>query len=174
MNNKQLVSLFFGLGFLVLIAGIFSTTTNMVPNNNQNLEPQTINRTTNNTNNLGNAINKNMPTTNETSDKIKAELSKIDGITNIEASVANKCALVSCTVSEELRNKPNFKNNLSDKIKEIDSNLTMVYIMENHDMMNIDLNDVKTKFKTLDSSSFQNFWDNLTTESQNIMNNKAN
>lgn len=171
MNNKQLVSLFFGLGFLVLIAGIFSTTTNMVPNNNQNLEPQTINRTTNN---IGNSINQNnmLPVSNESSEKIKTELSKIDGVTNVEASVANKCALVSCTVSEELRNQPNFKNNLSNKIKEIDSNITMVYVMENQDMMNMDIDDVKTKFKTLDTTSFQNFWNNLTNDSQNMMNKK--
>ena len=79
MNNKQLVSLFFGLGFLVLVAGIFATTTNMTPNTNNNngVEPQTINRTSNKTNNVGNAINENMPTTNETADKIKNELAKI-------------------------------------------------------------------------------------------------
>jgi hypothetical protein len=73
MNNKQLVSLFFGLGFLVLVAGIFATT-NMTPNRNNNgVEPQTINRTTNNNGgNIGNAINENMPTTNEAIAYLKA------------------------------------------------------------------------------------------------------
>ena len=171
MNNKQLVSLFFGLGFLVLVAGIFATT-NMTPktNNNNGVEPQTINRTTNNNGNIGNAINENMPTTNEMADKIKTELDKVEGVDNVDASVANKCALVSCTVSETLRNTPNFKTILSNKVKEIDPNLTMVYIMESQDMMNTDLNDIKTKFTTLDTSSFQNFWNGLTNDAKNMMN----
>lgn len=171
MNNKQLVSLFFGLGFLVLIAGIFATT-NMTPNTNNNsgVEPQTINRTTNNNGNMGNAINENMPTTNESADKIKTELSKVDGVTNVDASVANKCALISCTVSEKLRNTPDFKSILTKKVKEIDPNLTMVYIMESQDGMNTDMNDIKTKFQTLDTSSFQNFWNGLTNNTQNMMN----
>jgi len=171
MNNKQLVSLFFGLGFLVLVAGIFATT-NMTPNRNNNgIEPQTINRTTNNNGgDVGNAINENMPTTNEMANKIKTELDKVEGVDNVDASVANKCALVSCTVSEALRNTPNFKTTLSNKVKEIDPNLTMVYIMESQDMMNTDLNDVKTKFQTLDTSSFQNFWNGLTNDANNMMN----
>ncbi|MBE5812135.1 MAG: hypothetical protein E7314_00580 [Clostridiales bacterium] len=170
MNNKQLVSLFFGLGFLVLVAGIFATTS-MTPNTNNNgVEPQTINRTTNNNGNIGNAINENMPTTNEMADKIKTELSKVDGVTNVDASVANKCALVSCTVSENLRNTPDFKTTLSNKVKEINPNLTMVYIMESQDMMNTDLNDVKNKFTTLDTSSFQNFWNDLTNDTKNMVN----
>lgn len=172
MNNKQLVSLFFGLGFLVLVAGIFATTTNMTPNtnNNRGVEPQTINRTTNDNGNMGNAINENMPTTNEMADKIKTELGKVDGVTNVDASVANKCALVSCTVSEKLRNTPDFKTTLTNKVKEIDPNLTMVYIMESQDMMNTDLNDIKTKFNTLDTSSFQNFWNALTNDAKNMIN----
>lgn len=172
MNNKQLVSLFFGLGFLVLVAGIFSTTTNMpgTNRNNTGVEPQTINRTTNNNGNMGNAINENMPTTNETADKIKTELSKVNGVENVDASVANKCALISCTVSENLRNTANFKTTLSNKVKEIDPNLTMVYIMESQDMMNTDMNDIKTKFQTLDTSSFQNFWNELTNDAKNMMN----
>jgi len=170
MNNKQLVSLFFGLGFLVLVAGIFATTS-MTPNTNNNgVEPQTINRTTNNNGNIGNAINENMPTTNEMADKIKTELSKVDGVTNVDASVANKCALVSCTVSENLRNTPDFKTTLSNKVKEINPNLKMVYIMESQDMMNTDLNDVKNKFTTLDTSSFQNFWNDLTNDTKNMVN----
>ena len=171
MNNKQLVSLFFGLGFLVLVAGIFATT-NITPNTNNNgVEPQTINRTTNNNNgNMGNAINENMPTTNEIADKIKTELSKVEGVSNVDASVANKCALVSCTVSESLRNTPNFKTTLSNKVKEINPNLTIVYVMESQDMMNTDLNDIKTKFTTLDTSSFQNFWNDLTNDTKNMVN----
>lgn len=171
MNNKQLVSLFFGLGFLVLVAGIFATT-NMTPNtNNTGVEPQKINRTTNNNNgNIGNAINENMPTTNEMANKIKTELSKVEGVSNVDASVANKCALVSCTVSENLRNTPNFKTTLTDKVKKIDPNLTMVYIMESQDMMNTDLNDIKTKFTTLDTSSFQNFWNELSDDAKNMVN----
>lgn len=172
MNNKQLVSLFFGLGFLVLVAGIFATTTNMTPNanNNNGVEPQTINRTTNNNGNMGNAINKNMPTTNEMAEKIKAELAKVEGVTKVDASVANKCALVSCTVSEKLRNTPNFKTEISNKVKEIDPNLTMVYIMESQDMMNTDLNDVKTKFQALDTTSFEYFWNGLTKDAKNMTN----
>ena len=171
MNNKQLVSLFFGLGFLVLVAGIFATT-NITPNasNNNGVEPQTINRTSNNSENIGNAINENMPTTNEMADKIKAELGKVEGVTNVDASVANKCALISCTVSEKLRNTPNFKTELSNKVKKIDPNLTMVYIMESQDMMNTDLNDIKTKFQALDTTSFEYFWNGMSNDSKEMTN----
>ena len=69
-----------------------------------------------------------------------------------------------------MRNTPNFKTTLSNKVKEIDPNLTMVYIMESQDMMNTDMNDIKTKFTTLDTSSFQNFWNGLTNDAKNMMN----
>lgn len=162
MNNKQLVSLFFGLGFLVLVAGIFATTQNFTGNNNNNnagIEPQTINRSA--TQNTPNAINENMPTTNTTADKIKTELSKVDGVSNVDASVANKCALISCTVSENLRNQKNFKAQLTNKVKEIDSSLVNVYIMESQDGLNKNFNDMSAKFTTLDAPSFNNFWNQL-------------
>ena len=122
MNNKQLVSLFFGLGFLVLVAGIFATT-NMTPNRNNNgVEPQTINRTTNNNGgNIGNAINENMPTTNEMADKIKTELSKNDLLLSDDkvASWIKKNAKVS-EVEVSLLNK--------DEIKEV--NKAMIYLLQ--------------------------------------------
>ena len=57
MNNRQLVSLFFGLGFLVLAAGIFTSQTATNNQNKSGIQPQTINQSRNNV--TPNAINAN-------------------------------------------------------------------------------------------------------------------
>lgn len=160
MNNKQLVSLFFGLGFLVLVAGIFATTqTTPRTNNNTGIEPQTINRTTNQ--NTPNAINGNMPTTNDMANKIKTELGKVNGVTNVDASVVSNSALISCTVSEELRQQQNFKDTLTKKVKEIDPSLVNVYIMESQDGLDMDFKQMSSKFTNTAAYEFNGFWENL-------------
>ena len=159
MNNKQLVSLFFGLGFLVLVAGIFATTQTMPQNNNSGVEPQTINRTT--TQNTPNAINGNMPTTNQSAEKIKSELGKIDGVTNVDASVVGNSALISCTVNEQMRQQANFKDTLTKKIKEIDPTLVNIYIMESKDGIDMDFGEMAKKFTNTATYEFNSFWENL-------------
>lgn len=182
MNNRQLVSLFFGLGFLVLAAGIF---TSQMPTNNQNragIQPQTINQ--NRSNITPNAINDTIPNTtnnnssNKTNDttnkidtnnsvsKIKTELDKIDGVDNVDAVVSNKCALISCNVSKTLRNQQNFKETLTKKVKEIDPNLVTVYIMENQDMQNTDFKTLSNQFMSSTENEFKTIWQNLTNSIQ--------
>jgi len=174
MNNKQLVSLFFGLGFLVLAAGIF-TTQSMNNNKNQaGIQPQTINQ--NRTNITPNAINDTVQNgsigtnntsqngkidTNDSVNKIKTELDNVDGVDNVDAVVSKNCALVSCTVSENLRNQQNFKEILTNKVKEIDPNLVTVYIMENQDVQNMDFNEIKNQFMNMEPNDFNSVWQNL-------------
>lgn len=168
MNNRQLVSLFFGLGFLVLAAGIF--TTQMTPNNQNNsgIQPQTINQ--NRSNITPNAINNTVPNgkidTNDSVNKIKTELDNVDGVDNVDAVVSKNCALVSCTVSENLRNQQNFKEILTNKVKEIDPNLVTVYIMENQDTKNTDFNSLSNQFMNMDTNDFNSVWQNLTNSMQ--------
>jgi len=163
MNNRQLVSLFFGLGFLVLAAGIFSTQS---MNNNQNqsgIQPQTINQ--NRTNITPNVINNTVPNgkidTNNSVDKIKKGLDNIDGVNNVDAVVSKNCALISCNVSDNLRNQANFKETLTNKVKEIDPNITMVYIMENQEMGNMNFADVSKQFMNTSENDFKKMWDDL-------------
>jgi len=169
MNNRQLVSLFFGLGFLVLAAGIFTTQS---MNNNQNrsgIQPQTINQ--NRTNVTPNAINDTVPNgkidTNDSVNKIKNGLDNIDGVDNVDAVVSNKCALISCNVNENLRNQQNFKEILTNKVKEIDPNLVTVYIMENQDMPNMDFKSISTQFMNSTENEFKSIWNNLTNTVKN-------
>jgi len=172
MNNRQLVSLFFGLGFLVLAAGIFTT---QPMNNNQNqpgIQPQTINQNRNNI--TPNAINDTAPNnkidTNNSANRIKTALDNIDGVDNVDAVVSKNCALVSCTVSENLRNQENFKETLTNKVKEIDPNLVTVYIMENQDMQNMqgmDFSSLSNQFMNTTENDFKSMWNNLTNSMQN-------
>lgn len=159
MNNKQLVSLFFGLGFLVLVAGIFATTQPTPRNNNSGVEPQMINRTT--TQNNPNAVNENMPTTNQTADKIKTELRKVNGVTNVDASVVGNSALISCTVNDQMRQQANFKETLTKKVKEIDPALVNVYVMESQDGLDMDFGEMTKKFTNTATYEFNSFWENL-------------
>lgn len=175
MNKRQLVSLFFGLGFLVLVAGIFTTQSMNNNQGNTGIQPQTINQ--NRANITPNPINDTIPNnntsnkkidTNNSAEKIKAGLNNIDGVDNVDAVVSKNCALVSCTVSEDLRNQANFKEFLTTKVKEIDSNLVTVYIMENQDMQNMDFNSLSNQFMNTTENDFKSIWQNLTNSIQNM------
>ena len=175
MNKRQLVSLFFGLGFLVLAAGIFSTQSMNNNQGNTGIQPQTINQ--NRTNVTPNPINDTIPNdnlpnnnnmqnnkidTNNSVEKIKAGLDNIDGVDNVDAVVSKNCALVSCTVSEDLRNQKNYKEILTNKVKEIDPNLVTVYVMENQDMQNMDFNSMSEQFMNMSTNDFNSVWQNIT------------
>jgi len=164
MNNRQLVSLFFGLGFLVLAAGIFTSQTATNNQNRSGIQPQTINQ--NRSNITPNAINDSVSNkkidTNNSVNKIKTELDKVEGVDNVDAVVSKNCALVSCTVSEDLRNQQNFKETLTNKVKEIDPNLVTVYVMENQDMKNTDFKTLSNQFMSSTENEFKSMWQNLT------------
>lgn len=173
MNNKRVAALFFGLGFLVIVAGIFMTTQSSLGNRNKNnnggngIQPQMINRGVTGNNATPNAVNENMTTTdtkafnNDLSHKVITELDKVDGVDNVDAVVANNCALISCTVSENLRNQANFKDSLISKVKAVDPNLTTVYIMENNGNMSSDFTQMSNSIKNGDMTSAKQSWDKM-------------
>lgn len=164
MNNKQLVSLFFGLGFLVLVAGIFSTGGMTLRQGNMGVRPQNVSGSRTNTtapNVVNDTTNNIKIDTNNANEKIKTALNKVDGVDNTDVVVANKCALISCNVSNTLKNQSNYKDILTKKVKEIDPTITMVYIMENDKMNNMNFETVSKEFTSMTTNDFKAFWDKM-------------
>ena len=173
MDNRRVAALFFGLGFLVIVAGIFMTSQGNLGNTGNNggggagIQPQMINR--GETNGITpNAINENMNTApntnmfnNDLSQKVIRELDNVDGVDNVDAVVSNNCALISCRVSENLRNQENFKETLVNKVKSIEPSLTTVYIMESNDGMNNDFSKMLSNIRNGDMNSAKQNWDNM-------------
>jgi hypothetical protein len=175
MDNRKLAGLFFGLGFLVIVAGIFTTTRGMRNNKSSQVQPQIINR--NVTGVTPKAINENlsgagnnMQFNNEKCQKVITDLSKVSGVEKVDAVAAGNSILVSCTVSDALRNQPNFKTTLADKVKSIEPSLTNVYIMESKDGMNANFSQISDQLRsgnmTNAKQSWDSFWQQIASQSK--------
>lgn len=171
MDNRKLAGLFFGLGFLVIVGGIFTTTRGLRNNNNTSqVQPQIINRnvtgvTPNAVNQNANGMGNNVQFNNEKCQKVISELDKMEGVDNVDAVAAGDSILVSCTVSDAIKNQPNFKDTIANKVKEIEPSLPNVYVMESKDGMNANFSQITEQLRGGNMNnagqSWNNFWQQI-------------